>query len=268
MPTNKIIQKLYNDEVEIEFMPDSHRYKIAGQRTYLTSVTAITGLIDKSRFLIPWAVNLTGAYLKEYLDKVTGMKLTSEELYPVIEEALKQHTIKKEEAASLGSMVHDFCEQFSKFKSGKSLVCPEITADMPEGVVKGINAFLEWFMGHDVKFLESERLVFSRTNEFVGMLDAIAMVDGKKMLIDYKTSKNVYNEHYYQVAGYKLAYEEEMGKNIEGCTILHFNKETGVFGDPIQRTQEDFEADAPVFLSLLTVKEREKELAKLSGWGS
>jgi ATP-dependent exoDNAse (exonuclease V) beta subunit len=53
-------------------------------------------------------------------------------------------------------------------------------------------AFLKWKTDNDVEFLEVERLVYSKQYEYVGRFDLIAKVNGKKMLIDYKTSKGFY----------------------------------------------------------------------------
>lgn len=111
---NTETKTLYNGEVEITFYPDSHRYRLTGEKSYLTSVTAITGIIDKSRVLIPWAVGLTGSFLRQYLEEHQGEQMTSEELFPVIDEALRQHEIKKEQAADAGSQVHDIAQQMEK----------------------------------------------------------------------------------------------------------------------------------------------------------
>lgn len=264
---NKITKELYNGEVKIDFYPDSHRYKLAGETKYLTSVTAITGILDKSRFLIPWAVGLAGQYIRQYLEKC-GATFTRDEILPVIDQALIQHTIKKEEAADIGSRIHEWCEQFAKAQiEGTAL--PDMPETLPDDkpledgsypIHNGIEAFLKWFNENEVKFLESERMVYSKAFEYVGITDAIAEINGKKCLIDFKTGKGIYNEMRYQIAAYRMAYEEEIGECLTQCSILHFNKETGEFN------VRDFDiselvVDGNVFISLSVVKKREKELA-------
>lgn len=257
--TNKQTVELYGGEVVIDFFPDSHRYKLAGEKTYLISATACTGVIDKSRFLIPWAVNLAGSHLRQYIENASTSQFTAEELLPVIEEALKQHTVKKEEAAGIGELVHNWVEAFARSQThGESL--PEIADDLPDPVINGINAFLDWHAQHDVKFIATEKMVYSKQHGFVGLADAIAEIDGKRILLDYKTGKGIYNEFYYQVAGYRLAYEEENGK-LDGCMILHFDKESGNFNSK-NISDEDYKLNAPVFLACLAIKQREKELSK------
>jgi hypothetical protein len=259
MPAEKQLCSLYGGEVLIDFYPESHRYKLHGERTYLISATAVTGIIDKSRFLIPWAVNLAGAHLKQFIENASTDRFAAEELLPVIEEALKQHTLKKEEAASIGDLIHAWAESFAlvQLENGEA---PEIADDLDERVLKGISAFLDWYNTHQVKFVCAENIVYSKAHGFVGKIDAVAEVDGKKMLIDYKSAKYIYNEHLYQVAGYRLAYEEEHGK-LDGAVILHFNKETGELATK-EIASEDYEKDTKTFLACLTVKQREKELTK------
>lgn len=260
MPANKLTVPLYGGEIVIDFYPDSHRYKLQGNKDYLISATACTGIIDKSRFLIPWAVGLTGAHLRSFLESATG-PFQAEELYPVIEEALKQHEIKKTEAASIGEQVHAYAESFAKAcLAGVDL--PGIPEGADERVIAGINGFLSWFTENHVEFMHAEKLVYSKAHGFVGIADAIATVNGKKTLIDYKTSKGIYNEMRYQVAAYRMAYEEEHG-SLEGALILHFDKETGLCNTK-PFTDEDQASDAPIFLACYTIKKREKELLKLT----
>jgi hypothetical protein len=255
----KQTHSLYGGKVVIDFYPESHRYKLAGERTYLISATAVTGIIDKSRFLIPWAVNLAGAHLKQYIETASAQQFTAEELLPVIDEALKQHTIRKEEAASIGDLIHAWAESFAlvQLENGES---PNIADDLDDRVINGINAFLDWYNAHDVKFICAEKLVYSSAHGFVGKIDAVAEVDGRKMLIDYKSGKAIYNDHLYQVAGYRLAYEEEHGP-LSGAVILHFNKETGGL-ETKEIASEEYEKDADTFLACYAVKKREKELYK------
>lgn len=260
MATNKETHMLYDGTIAIDFYPDSHRYKIVGEKTYLTSVTSATGIIDKSRVLVGWAVRLDFGHLRNLLEPLTGQKLTVEEIWPLIEEAEKQHDIKKEAAADFGSQVHEFAENFAKFKIGKLPKSPEITDDMPEEVINGINAFLSWYNENDVQFIEAEKLIYSKKHGFVGMTDVIARVNGRLMLIDYKTGKGVYSEAHYQVAGYVMGYEEETDLRVDAALILNFNKETGDLNDPVLIEREELDRNAETFLHCFAIKQREKEM--------
>lgn len=239
---------LYNGDVVIDFEETAHRYKLHGERSYLISATAVTGMLDKSQALIPWAVNLARDYL---LDKVRdGVRIDVGD----IDEACKQHTIRKEKAADTGSMVHGWIEDFIRSKL-ENTPTPGVPTD-PQ-VQNGVNAFLDWYIAHDVQFHASERLVYSREHGYVGLTDFVATVNGVYTVGDWKTSKRVYPEHKLQLSGYWSAIEEEDGKEFEQGIIMHFDKDTGAFGTyPI--TREEYVQHIKTFLALLEVKKWDK----------
>ncbi len=250
---NKETHKLYKGEIEIDFYPDCHRYKKVGEKEYLMSVTSITGIIDKSRVLIYWAVGLTKDFLTDKFN--SGEKIDLGLIY----EACDQHKIRKQEAADIGTQVHDWAEQFSiAMRNDQS--APEIKDDWDNRVVMGINAFLDWYREHKVKFLEAERLVYSKKYNYCGLVDAIVEINGEKILIDYKTAKEIYTDMYYQVAAYVNAYNEENNNEIERAMIIHFNKETGEFCIK-EFSSEDLKKNTDTFLACLEIKKREKELS-------
>ncbi len=260
MSAEKQLIKLYNGKVEIEFWPNSHRYSLKGSKEWLLSVTSITGIVDKSRFLIPWAVGECVSFVQAELAKLQDVHITKEEAMRLVIEGAEQHKRKKEAAASTGDQVHTFAEQFalSRIKQGQE---PTIRDEMGIDVIRGINGFLEWYNAHDIEFLEAERVVYSQSREYVGKCDGVAIVDGKKTLLDYKTSKGIYDEYKFQVAGYRLAWEEENKKKLQQSLILHFGKETGDF-QVCAIDNKNHKLDASTFGALLIAKKRLKELEK------
>lgn len=252
MKTLTETKKLYGGTVDITFYPTSHRYKKTGEKSYLTSVTAVTGVVDKSQFLIPWAVGLAANYLRAFIETASEEYIHKTSLSSAVDEAARQHTIKKEEASDKGSQVHAYAEQFTQaVLQGHAPTAPEVEDD---DVKRGITAFLEWYAGHHVQFIASEMLVYSRKHNYVGTLDAVAMVDGKKYIIDYKTSKRIYQEYTLQVAGYGIAYEEEHGA-VDGYIILRFDKETGELEKHTIDKKADIKEAKSVFLAALKLKQ-------------
>ena len=223
METKKYIeQSLYKGKVNVKFFPDSHQYWIDGKRK--TGTTTYLSIIDKSSALVGWAVDLALNYLRE--PRITRMEssyvITEEDLY----QASIQHTIKKMEAANIGTISHDWIEKYidSLTVAPKYRKVPE----MPETkeVQIAVNAFLDWEKANDVKFLSSERLVYSKKHDYIGTLDIEAKVNGKLCLIDIKTSNNIYNNYALQTAAYLKADEEESGKKYKGRWIIRLAKET------------------------------------------
>lgn len=268
MTTEKIIKKLYDGQVEITFYPNSHMYKLGNKN--LISVTGATGMLDKSQALLIWAMRVTKNYLLDIKD--AGDSITIKD----IEQACIQHTIKKEQAADIGTKIHAWAESYAK---GENPELPNGDDGESTKMLNGVLAFLKWVDENRVRFVETERFVFSRKHEYVGTMD-LAFTMGRedhKILHpgDYKTSSGIYSSHLYQTEGYVGAYLEEMSEKLScqigSSFILRFAKEDKF--DKDGRLKEEagtFEAkEIPVklrpylydsFLACLTLKKMDKEL--------
>lgn len=268
--TEKILRPLYDGTIEITFYPNSHRYKL-GDRDLL-SVTAATDVVDKSAQLIHWAVNLVRGYLLDIKD--TGEHISRND----IELACKQHKIRKEKAADIGTDVHAWAEAYAK---GENPKLPEGDDERSQKTLNGVLAFLKWVDENEVKFIETEKLVYSKEHDYVGTMDLAFTMGKEKHKIfhmgDYKTASGIYSGALYQTAGYLGAYLEEHGKKIKlpigNSFILRFAKEdkfdkengelieeAGTF-EVREITADDYAKNYTAFLGCLAVKRREKELS-------
>ena len=212
---NVIESTLYKKTVEIRFFPDTHIYMVDKKRK--TGVTTIIGIIDKSRPLISWALGLAEDHLLELLQK----GITEKDIYT----ASSLHEIRKQEAADLGTEIHDWAERYIRHKlKEKGCEMPE----MPERkeVQIGAMAFLDWEKEHKVKFISTERVVYSKKNDFIGTMDIEAIVDGDLVLVDLKSGNGLYNSVCLQTAAYVKADEEESGKEYVGRWAIRLSKET------------------------------------------
>lgn len=220
MPT--LIEKSlhYNGEVEIHFYPNSHRYKVAGQKDYLIGVTTACGIVDKSGALIPWAVKLATDRLLEIIE------IEGRNIEPIdIINASTLHKEKKEQAAAKGKLVHEWAEKWIKGEN------PEIPED--EQVRNGAIAFLDWVKKNDIRFISSEKRVYSRKHGYVGTMDTSFTMgsEGHKIIHpgDFKTSSGIYFEMAMQVSAYQAAESEENGTVYGSKCIVRFDKETAEF---------------------------------------
>lgn len=246
-----MITKLYNDEIELDFDEAKHRFTVNGKP--IISVTAVTSIIDKSKPLIYWAVGCAKDFLMQNLNALIE-DTKGDKISAIIEEAAKQHNIKKQAAAGIGIQVHTWVEDFIKAKSKKEW--PEIPKD-PQ-VFNGVSAFLKWVDEYEVKFISSEKKVYSKKHKYAGIMDAEAIIKRKTCVIDFKTSKGIYPEMRFQVAAYQAAVEEESEKDYSGNKWLaRFDKETGEFeAHEFAEQDKDFKA----FLAALELRRRLKEL--------
>lgn len=210
----EVVSKLYKGKTEVRFLgptddkPFRHMYFVDGVRK--TGVTTYLGIIDKSRSLIIWATELYRDFLIENLKK----GITEDHIYngSTLHEEIKQ------KAASIGDEVHDWIEQYTRGEK----------PDMPDKreAQIGVSAFLDWEKENKVKFISSERVVYSKKHDYVGRLDIEAKVNGKLCLVDIKTSNSLYNTQGLQVAAYVKADEEESGKEYKGRWLIRLAKET------------------------------------------
>jgi len=215
MPAEFEEYSLYNDKIKVKFFPASHIYMVNGKRK--TGVTTYLGIVDKSRPLVYWATDLA---CDELIARLPN-GITEKDII----EACGLHEVRKQEAADIGTKIHDWCEQYIKNKlQPKKHPKP----DMPEEreVQIGVAAFIDWEKEHKVKFVSSERVVYSRKNDFIGKMDIECLIDGDLFLVDLKSSSGLYNTVLMQTAAYVRADEEESGRKYAGRWAIRLAKET------------------------------------------
>jgi len=154
-----------------------------------------------------------------------------------------------EKAGDIGSITHLLIEAHVK----SFIKNEKIEADLSEFGKADIDkaetaflAFLDWEKHNHLTYTESEKVVVSQSLRYGGMIDILAMQDGKLWLIDPKSSKGIYPEFIVQVSAYKRAYEEQAlvdgtkSNQIDEVHLLHLGKENGEFSDhKLSRQQLD-----------------------------
>jgi len=253
--TEKIEQSMYNWTVNITFFPVSHQYKLNWEK--ILSVSTCSWIIDKSWILIPWATNLARDYLLDIVRK-WEVELTEE----MINTACNLHKERKETAWNIGKIAHAWAENY--IKTG------EMTLPEDDKVAQAVTWFLDWAVAHNVQFEISERMVYSKEHNYVWILDAIATIDWKRYLIDFKTSNAIYLLDYgMQTSAYKHAYEEETGEILDWIFIVRFSKDTeDKYWNPIPsfEIQEIVDIDF-LFSAFLCAKQLKVASKKYDKWG-
>ena len=221
----------------IMFYPNSHQYKlVVGDKKSdwktIDSVSRICGIVDKSEALLIWASRLCS----EYLLSLPVNARSDEE----VKRAVNIHREKKEEAANIWTLAHAWAEDYIKNSNISFPTDPQVIA--------AVNGFLEWTSQHEIQWLASERFVYSNKYDYVGICDAIAIIDGKRYLVDFKTSNRIRKlEYWMQTAAYSYAFFEETGQEIEWIIVVRFAK------DDMDNPFEVFEIDnkeIPFFFDL------------------
>lgn len=176
------------------------------------SVTTVIGILGKGDALLGWAAKCAVAYVRDNIEKM-GLETT-------LKLAEFQWREAREEAADIGTEIHTLIHKYIKFgKDAAGIMRPEVE--------NGFLAFLDWEKEHKVQWISTELQIVSRTHGYAGTLDAICLFDGKKYLIDFKSSKGFYDGYDMQLAAYRIGAAEN-GHQTEGCGILRLDKETGL----------------------------------------
>lgn len=243
--------KLYKGKVELIFNDATHTYTVDDKIVY--GVTSVVGVLDKPA-LVYWSANM-GA---EFAGKVLEVGMVIDELNkPAIIDGIKTAFRKKsKDAADIGTAVHAYLEEYLNAGINKQ---PLPAMPVNKHIRAAIEAFIAWTKENKVKFLASERKIYSKEYGYAGTLDALAMVNGKLAIVDFKTSNGIYPDYFLQTAAYAKAIEEEDGTPIEETWILRVPKDGTDFG-----TAKDDNVDMN-FRSFLGCLENYKRIMYLKG---
>jgi len=192
--------------MKFEFKESTHTYTLDGKR--LTGVTTVLGVIAKPA-LIGWAANMAVDYIEENI----GTALESDTFEELLKQARKAHTKKKEKAAQAGTDIHAFIEAWIKDN--------ETTMPVDSVAFKQADQFIDWVNKNKVKFLESEKIMYSEKMWLGGTVDAVAEIDGKKYVVDFKTQAKMWDQTpFLQTAAYQMMLEEMGEKDFHGSLVL------------------------------------------------
>jgi len=201
----------------IEFDSEKHEYKVNG--VVYPSVTTILSILSKP-FIAPWASKLSAESMKGFIKTCLhgGNIPTDIDITKAMLCAKRKFRDVSKEATDIGTNVHKLCEE--------GLTGNEILIEVTE-VKNGYNAFNKFIEDTGFEILERE-VVLSHPCGFAGTVDCIGRLNGKLIIVDYKTSKYIYPEYKMQLAAYKEMYENSC-KKVDGVGVLRLDKLTGEY---------------------------------------
>lgn len=155
-----------------------------GEKHILPSVTTILEAMPKPQ-LIYWAAKLSARAVLQ------GEAETEEQATSAI-------TIAKSEGAKRGSLVHSLTEAADNGAS------PDINS-LPPDIRPYALAHQKFVNDFKPKLIYNEQTAVNLTFGYGGTIDRVYEIDGKMVIVDYKTSANYYPSMGLQLAAYRNA---------------------------------------------------------------
>jgi len=159
----------------------------------LPGVTTVIGVLNKP-LLVPWAnrLGLEGINVKDYVN----------------------------DKADIGTLVHEmmFCDL-----KGTEVDTSYYTGQQIDIAQNSFKKYLAWKKEHTIKPLILEEGMVSEKYQYGGTIDNYCLIDGVPTLIDYKTCKALYSEHFIQVSAYRQLLREARYK-VKQCAILRVGR--------------------------------------------
>jgi len=229
-----------------------HQIEINGEWKDLTGCTTVLSVIAKPA-LISWAANMVVKYIIENAPFTKEGYLIDESL---LEEARKAHTKRKEKAGGYGKETHKKIEEIitDAIKNNNGLIQSIETNE------KSIKNFIDWAIKNKVKFLESEKNIFSEKLFIGGIVDFVCEIEEQIWIGDIKTSgSGIWPDNFWQCAGYHLMLKEmELYPNITGYLILNLKEN----GEILEKRSISNEDNIKAFLACLDIYRIQEKLKK------
>ena len=165
-------------------------------------------------------------------------------------------TVYVDNLADIGTLGH---AMIMSHLTGKELDSSEYTPEQIDLAENCFLSYLNWEKPHKVEPILVETPLVSEQYRYGGTLDLLAKVDAIDTLIDFKTGKAIYPEHYIQVAAYWMLALEH-GYSVHDGWILNIPRAETEFFDA--KPVENLEANWEMFTHCLAIYELQKILRR------
>ena len=192
-------------------------------------VTTVLNLLSKPA-LIPWAnkLGLEGIDVTKYVD----------------------------DKADIGTLAHDMIHCHL---SDKEADTSEYSAKQISQAENCLISFYDWLKTVPMKPILLEEKLVSEKHQYGGSIDCYADILGKKVLVDFKTGKAIYDNMAYQLSAYRNLLEEN-GHEVDYAVILNIPRaETENFA---VRRWDNTDLELKIFQNCLKIYKLEKQIRK------
>ena len=189
-------------KIELEATP----YSFNGKK--VPRVTSILSDMISEEYLLAWA-NTVGLYQK------------------------KSYTYYRNKSTAIGSAVHEAIQRYIQDKEISDFSGLKSKDDQTKAE-NSFSAFRDWWSIIEKNnyqiILEEAPMVTSYCG---GTLDLFMNINGRKYLIDFKTSNQLGFKYYLQLAAYRRMLFETYGFVCDGCILLRLDKKTAKYQEVV-----------------------------------
>ncbi len=141
-----------------------------------------------------------------------------EQFSALVDQAYRAHATTLKEKAVAGTDLHAELERFVKWHM-------DIPRNNPPMVDQKIDPFVQWTYENVKRFLWSEGHCYSEKHWLGGICDVgYEKHDGTFGIGDFKSAKDAYPEHFFQIAGYNIQIDENGVVDADGNLLYELEK--------------------------------------------
>ena len=202
------------DKVLLEYDHAAHSYVVEEEK-----IPNVTTLIDGvfPKYLTEWAARCGADYWKEHYG--------THEASDMYRGIINAHKDVSGAARDIGHETQSWLEEYINSSIKHPNEVDWKLGSLSDKSKNAVQAFLKWEASHDIVWMGSEKKIYSKEYNFAGTIDALAMINGKFCIVDFKTSAKIYKEAYVQLSAYAQAIEEIHGRSVDLAVVLRLDKE-------------------------------------------
>lgn len=163
-------------------------------------------------------------------------------------------------ASEIGTMMHECLEKY--FLGEKFMLPMEYEKHKPT-ILKRLDGFFSW----KSKQLSLNHILLEEklsTDDFGGTVDFYGELNGENVILDFKTSGNVYSSMFLQLAAYTIMLEEK-GHKVEAVGIIHITEK----GTKLHyKKRDELEKYVVTFKALVILFAKWYDVNIEDGWGN
>lgn len=162
----------------------------------------------------------------------------------------------RDELADVGTLAHKMI--LADMKQETFVADGDYTANQISLAENSFLKYLEWKRQHKVEPICVEEPLVSELYAYGGTPDFFGSVDDRLTLMDFKTGKALYDEHWYQIAGLAQLIREKFQTEIADFRLLNIGRDDSEKFEEKQKSSVSKEFD--LFLSALRIYQLKKEI--------